>query len=617
MSPASKPALEEFDAAAPVREVFLGVRRSARGLAWYDRLGPGGANVASAIAQRHDVPEILGRILAARGIGLDGVEQALDPRLKTLMPDPTALRDMEQGAGRIADAIMQRETVAIFGDYDVDGGASAALMKRFFVANGHDARIYIPDRLSEGYGPNRPAIESLIDEGARLIITVDCGTTSEAALGFARGRGVDVIVVDHHQADEVLPDVHSLINPNRQDDLSGQGGLAAAGVVFLVLVATARVLRARGWYCEDEGRAEPGLMEWLDLVALATVCDVVPLQGLNRAYVTRGLQVMRLRRNVGLRALADTAGLKSAPTPYHLGFLLGPRINAGGRIGDSGLGARLLASDDEVEAARIAGLLDRLNQERKAMEQQILEQALADADAQIAEDPDRAILIAGSEDWHKGLVGLVASRLTERFRRPSLVLSWAANDEGTGSLRSIAGIDIGGAVRAAVGAGLLVKGGGHAMAAGLTVRRDNFGALEEFFDQRLRAGVATAQEAAGLDIDGAMTPAGATPEFLELLERAGPYGAGNPEPRFVFPAHRVKFAKVVGDVHVRCSLQAGDGRRIDAIAFRAAGSPLGDMLLKPGGLALHVAGGLKRDTWGGRTRTDLIIADAADPRAQS
>ena len=595
-----------------MRAPFLGVERSARGLAWYERLTPGRANLAAAIAEQHDLPEVLGRILAARGVTPETTAEALDPRLKTLMPDPSTLRDMDKAAARLAEAIIAREPVAVLGDYDVDGAVSSALMQRFFRALGHDVRIYIPDRLSEGYGANPEAMALLIDEGARLIVTVDCGTSSYEALALARARGIDVVVVDHHQADEHLPEACAIVNPNRQDDLSGQGMLAAAGVVFLLLVATTRALRARGWF--GDGRPEPALLAWLDLVALATVCDVVPLKGLNRALVAQGLRVMARRENVGLRALADAARLTSAPTRYHLGYLLGPRINAGGRIGDAGLGARLLATDDESEAERIAALLDRLNNERKAMEQAIVEEATAQVEARLEQEPERAMLIVGSADWHKGLIGLVASRLTERFRRPSLVLSWDEEGLGTGSLRSISGVDIGAAVRAAMASGLLVKGGGHAMAAGLTVAQDKLAALEAFFEERLGAAVAAASLAMGLEIDGALTPGAATPAFLELLERAGPFGAGNPEPRFVFPAVRVRYAKVVGEAHVRCSLVASDGKSIQAIAFRAAGSPLGELLLAPGGLPLHVAGSLKRDTWGGRTRTDLIISDAADPR---
>jgi single-stranded-DNA-specific exonuclease len=347
---------------AAVSGAYLGVEASARGLRWRERLDPTAAKTAAAISQRHGLPELLGRVLASRGVMVDDVPVVLEPSIKALMPDPSSLRDMDKGAARLADAILRRERIAVFGDYDVDGACSAALMQRFLAAHGLQARIYIPDRLFEGYGPNPAAIETLAKDGAKLIVTVDCGTTSIAPLAVAGPLGADVVVVDHHQADERLPDVAAVINPNRQDDLSGLGHLCAAGVTFMVLVATSRHLRLKGHYTTE--RPAPDLLALLDLVGLATVCDVVPLKGLNRAFVTRGLQVMRQRRNIGLRALADAAGLAVAPTPYHLGFVLGPRINAGGRIGDAALGARLLATEDEMEAGRIAVVLDKLNRER-------------------------------------------------------------------------------------------------------------------------------------------------------------------------------------------------------------------------------------------------------------
>lgn len=614
----SMPAAIEPDTprAAAAQCAFLGVEKSARGRRWVERLDGAGHNTATLIAQRHGLPELIARILAGRGAEVDVVPDMLDPRLKAFMPDPSSLQDMDRAAARIADAIIAREKITVFGDYDVDGGSSAALMRRYARAHGHDVEIYIPDRMTEGYGPNPTAIGRIANDGTTLIVTVDCGTTSDAALAAAAGKA-DVIVVDHHQANEVLPPVHAVVNPNRQDDLSGLGHLCAAGVVFLVLAAVTRELRGRKTYGANQ--PEPSLLELLDIVALATVCDVVPLVGLNRAFVTQGLQVMRLRNNVGLRALADVAGLNAPPTTYHLGYLLGPRINAGGRIGDCGLGARLLSETEQAEAERLAGVLDKLNRERKAMETAILEAALAEADRKLEENPDTPLLIAGSHDWHKGLVGLVASRLTDRFARPSLVLAWTQNNEtgtrqGTGSLRSIEGVDIGGMVRAAVDAGLLVKGGGHAMAAGLTIEEEKLTAFEEFVSANLTTDVATATATRGMDIDGAVVPGALTEEFVDLLEKAGPYGTDHPAPRFVFPAHTVKFAKVVGDVHVRCSLQAADGSRIDAIAFRAVGSPVGKMLLNSEGRPLHVAGQVKRDTWQGRTKTDVLIDDAAWPK---
>lgn len=603
------------------RAPFLGVTQSVRGLQWRERIDPADLNLATAISQQHGLPELLGRVLAARGVDLDEVPVVLDPTIKALMPDPSVLQDMDKAAERLADAIIAREAIAVFGDYDVDGACSVALMHRFLAHHGVGCRVYIPDRLFEGYGPNAAAIEGLVTDGARLIVTVDCGTTSFEPLGVARRLGADVVVIDHHQADERLPDVHAVVNPNRQDDLSGLGQLCAAGVTFMVLVAVARTLRRRGFYpanpanSGNPAQGAPDLLSLLDLVALATVCDVVPLTGLNRAYVVKGLQVMRNRRNIGLTALFDAAGLAQAPTPYHLGFVLGPRINAGGRIGDAALGARLLAGEDEVEAARIAQVLDKLNRERKAIETEMLEQAMVEAEQLLDLNPALPILVLGSEAWHKGVVGLVASRITERFQRPTCVISWD-KDLGTASLRSVAGVDIGGAVRAAVAAGHLVKGGGHAMAAGLTLERARLEQLKAFFTDALATAATLARATAGHDIDGALTAGGVSDELLQLIERAGPFGQGNPQPRFAFPAHRIKYVKIVGERHVRCAIEAGDGARLDAVAFRAAGQPLGEALLGTGGMPMHIAGTLRRDTWGGRNRIELTIDDAADPRRQ-
>ncbi|HEY7600625.1 MAG TPA: single-stranded-DNA-specific exonuclease RecJ, partial [Candidatus Limnocylindrales bacterium] len=482
-------------------------------------------NAALAIAQNHGVPDIVARVLAARGVTQDNVGRFLDPTIRGLLPNPQSLTDMEKAAARIAVAIERRERVAIFGDYDVDGACSSALLARFLAAHGLKPRVYIPDRMTEGYGPNARAIEGLAADGATLIVTLDCGTTSIEALAAARPLCADVVVVDHHQADQRLPEVAALVNPNRHDDVSGLGHLCAAGVTFMLLVAVARELRRR-----NATPAAIDLLEMLDLVALATVCDVVPLRGLNRAYVARGLQVIRQRRNTGLRALADAAGLAVPPTAYHLGFVLGPRINAGGRIGDAGLGARLLALADETEAARIAVLLDRLNRERKAIETAMLDEAMVLADSCLEADPDLPVLVVASESFHKGVVGLVASRLTDRFGRPSCVIAWepappgAGREkagelgEGTGSLRSIAGVDIGAAVRAAVAAGHLTKGGGHTMAAGLSVARERLDALDAFLRERLADTTSAARAVRVLHIDGALSPGSVTDELMALIE---------------------------------------------------------------------------------------------------
>jgi single-stranded-DNA-specific exonuclease len=598
---------------------FLDVSQSARGYVWRERLPRDAQNLALAISQQHGLPELLGRVLAARGVALGDVPVFLDPSVKALMPDPASLAGMDRVAERIADAIVRHEPVAIFGDYDVDGACSSALMARFLMAHDTPSRIYIPDRIFEGYGPNIAALETLVKEGAKLIVTVDCGTTSFETMAAAKRLATDILVIDHHQADETLPEVTGLVNPNRQDDVSGQGHLCAAGVVLLVLVAVMRVLRQRGYYAK--GATPPDLLADLDLVSLATVADVVPLTGLNRAYVRKGLAVMKSRENVGLRALFDASGLNQAPTTYHLGYILGPRINAGGRIGDAALGARLLTTEDETEAQKIAVLLDKLNKERKAIETQMLEEAFADADRRVSEMPDLPVVVVGSESWHKGIVGLVASRLVERFGRPSCVIAWekqagSGAQTGTGSLRSVAGVDIGAAVRGAVAAGLLQKGGGHAMAAGLTVARERLGSVESYFARELADAASAARARVGLEVDGALVPSGVTDALMDLIERAGPYGQGNAQPRFAFPSVRVKFAKQVGEAHLRCVLEATDGSRLEGVAFRAVGQPLGDLLQNTGGMPVHVAGSLKRDTWGGREKIELTIEDAADPHRQ-
>jgi len=600
-SPMALPSNLPFGADA--ESAFLGVTKSVRGLRWIDRLAPDKAALATAICQQHGLPDLLGRVLAARGATLDNIETWLNPTLRDLLPDPSSLRDMEAGAARLAEAIRSGESVAIFGDYDVDGAASSALLARFLRAHGLEARIYIPDRLGEGYGPNVPAMEALARE-AKLIVTVDCGTLSHEPIAAAVKLGADVVVVDHHQADETLPPAHAVINPNREDDLSGQGHLAGAGVTFLLLVETARQLRSGG-------AGGPDLMSLLDLVALATVCDVVPLVGVNRALVAQGLKVMRKRRNPGLTALADAAGLNKAPEPYHLGYLLGPRINAGGRIGDAGLGARLLASDDPLEAQDIAARLNTLNAERREMETRAVEEAAAAAEAMLADAPDTAVLMLGSADWHKGLIGLVAARLVERFQRPSFVFAWDdAAGTGTGSGRSLPGVDLGRAVRGAVSRGLAKQGGGHEMAAGVTIDRDGLDDLRVFFDEALASDATRARAEAGLKIDGAMSPRAATSDLIDQIERAGPFGAGNPSPRFVFPSQRLSFVKPVGESHMRCSLRA-DGAQIGAVAFRVAGTPLGDYLLSQPDAPVHIAGRLQRDFWNGRERIEVLIEDAA------
>jgi single-stranded-DNA-specific exonuclease len=589
---------------------FLGVECSARGFRWTERLDPSRAMVATAIAQSHGLPELLGRVLASRGADTTTITQFLDPSLRNLLPDPHTLQDMGKAAERFAAAIVSGEKIAVFGDYDVDGASSVALIQRYLRAHGREASAYIPDRLTEGYGPSPSALTQLVAEGATLILTVDCGTTGEAAIEAANKAGAEVIVIDHHQADEALPPALAVINPNRQDDLSGQGHLAAAGVVFLFLIAVTRVLRRLGF---DANRPEPDLLGLLDLVALATVCDVVPLKGLNRAFVAQGLKVLRFRQNAGLRALTDAARLDEAPSRYSLGFILGPRINAGGRVGASDLGARLLACDDDIEARIIAGKLEQLNAERKAIEARMLEEAYAFAENSLDQLPTRPFLCLGTEDWHKGLIGLIAGRVTERYRLPSFAIAWDADGTGTGSARSIADVDLGETIRRAVHGGLLLKGGGHAMAAGFRIERQKLDAFLAFLAMRLEAPVAAANSTRTLKLDGALSSAGATLDLLVLLDRAGPYGPGHPEPRFAFPAHRLSRVKTISEAHIRCTLQAQDGSRIEACAFRASDTPLGDLLVEAEGRNLHIVGHLRRNSWQGRDSVELQIEDAALP----
>jgi len=597
--------------APQARDFFLGVGASVCGRPWRDRLDDRGRAMAAAITQRHALPDLLARIIAGRGIALDEVEAFLDPSIKRLMPDPYSLVGMEAAALRLADAVMRGERIAIFGDYDVDGASSSALLARFLRACGLDPVIYIPDRIFEGYGPNVDAIRQLAERGARLLVTVDCGTTSLEPLAEAKRLGLDVIVIDHHQADERLPDVAALVNPNRLDDLSRLGHLAAVGLVFMTVVAVNRELRNRGFW--GEGRLEPDLLGLLHIVALGTVADVVALRGLNRAFVAKGLLALRRRDHAGLTALMDVARLSGPPEPWHLGFMLGPRINAGGRIGRADLGARLLMEDDAVEAARIAEELDRLNRERQTIEQAMVAQGEAEALAALGLQEKGAVVVTAAEGWHPGIVGLVAARLKERFGRPAFAIALEPGEHGTGSGRSIPGVDLGRAVRAAVAEGLLVKGGGHAMAAGVTLRKSALAAFRAFLEERLQDAVEAARRDDALRIDGAISAAAASLETYDVIAKAGPFGAGNAEPVLAFPAHTIAYAEEVGQAHVRVRLKGGEGAMLPAVAFRAAGQKLGAALLGARGRALHVAGALALDRWQGTERVQLRIIDVAEP----
>ena len=582
----------------------LGVERSACGRRW--RWRGGDAQVGREIAERLALPEIVGRLLAQRGVDLDHAPDFLQPRLREQLPDPAHLRDMEAAATRLVRAVRDGETIAILGDYDVDGATSAALLARFFAAIGTRTRIYVPDRLREGYGPNSAALLRLRAEGVRVVVTVDCGTTAHLPLAEAAESGLDVIVVDHHVAEPLLPRAAAVVNPNRLDEASPHGGLAAVGVAFLLVVAVNRALRRAGWY--GAGRTEPDLLGWLDLVALGTVCDVVPLTGLNRALVAQGIRVARRGTNPGMTALAAIAGIKEPVDAYHLGFVLGPRVNAGGRVGASDLGARLLATDDPALAAELAQRLDAHNRERREIEARTLAAAIAMVEAA----PQAAVLtFAAAAGWHPGVIGIVASRLRERYERPALVIALDGG-VGRGSGRSIPGVALGPAVIAARQTGLLINGGGHAMAAGFTVAADKLDALREFLVERLGNGLDQQSLVPELIVDGALSAAAAQSELIGHIDRLAPFGAANPEPRFVFPALRVLHTEMVGGAHLRCSLaDPFDGARLPAIAFQVAETPLAHFLAETRGAAIHIAGHLRRDTWRGGDAVQLVIDDAA------
>ncbi|MEA2977502.1 MAG: single-stranded-DNA-specific exonuclease [Alphaproteobacteria bacterium] len=591
------------------RRLFLGVERSVCGRAWRDRLDERGTARALSIAQRHNLPELLARVLAGRNVETDDVEVFLDPTIKRLMPDPHTLTAMQAAAERIADAVQRGESVAIFGDYDVDGATASALLARFLRQGGLDPMIHIPDRIFEGYGPNVEAIRSLAERGAKLLVTVDCGTTSMEPLQEAQRLDLDVVVIDHHQADEELPPAVAVVNPNRRDDLSGLGHLAAVGLTFLTIVAVNRELRRRDFW--TEARPEPDLLDFLHVVALGTIADVVPLKGLNRAFVAKGMISLRRREHVGLTALMDAARLSGPPEPWHLGFMLGPRINAGGRIGRADLGVRLLMESDPVEGARLAAELDRLNGERQIIERTTLAEAEAEAMAALGLEEKGAVVVTAAEGWHPGVVGLVAARLKERYCRPAFAVAIDPNGIGTGSGRSIPGVDLGQAVRRAVAERLLLKGGGHAMAAGVTLAKGGLAAFRAYLEETLGAAVLAARRDDALLIDAAVTAAGATAETVATIARAGPFGSGNAEPVVALPAHTIVYAEEVGQSHIRARLKAGDGAFVNAIAFRAAGQKLGNALVQNRGRAIHAAGSLALDRWQGAERVQLRLLDIA------
>lgn len=591
---------------SPDVEALLGVERSTRGKRWLLREAEERAVLS--LMQQHGLSEPVARALTARGVTTEATPGFLAPRLREQLPDPSSLTDMDGAVDRVLQAIRAGEGIAIFGDYDVDGATSAALLLRFLTVLGVSPRLYVPDRQREGYGPNAEALKLLREEGASLVITVDCGVSAHDALEQARAVGLDSIVLDHHAAEARLPPAVAVVNPNRWDDDSGLGQLAAVGVTYLFLVALNRALRSNGWY-EQQGHDAPDLLGLLDLVALGTVCDVVPLTGLNRAFVAQGLKVLAGRRNEGLRALCDVAGVAERPGGYHLGFLLGPRVNAGGRIGESHLGATLLSEGDPAQCRALAERLDRYNQERRAIEAEVL--VAADAISQNAGAP-RDLVFAVGQDWHPGVIGIVAGRLKERYDLPTVVVTQDANGLGKGSGRSVPGVDLGAAVIAARQAGLLVNGGGHAMAAGLTVEADKVTALESFLRARIAARLKEIAYRPALSIDACLSLAAAQGSLVEALDRIAPFGAGNPEPRFAFAQVKTMSADIVGSNHVRAIFGDESGARLRAIAFRALETPLGERLLARSGRPLHVAGRLRADAWRGGDAVQLQVDDVAE-----
>ncbi|WP_170397563.1 single-stranded-DNA-specific exonuclease RecJ [Ruegeria arenilitoris] len=575
---------------------FLGVEQSLSGRRW---VGPTTEveRATEMLVQQVGLPRAVCQVLARRGVPAMEADGFLEPKLKELLPDPRSMKDMETAATRFLAAVRNKQRIAVFADYDVDGGSSAALLLVWLRQMGLQATLYVPDRIDEGYGPNVPAMQELA-ANHDLIICVDCGTLSHEPIAAA--KGADVIVLDHHLGGETLPDCVAVVNPNRQDESGDLGYLCAAGVVFLMLVEAGRQLR-------EAGIKGPDLISMLDLVALATVADVAPLIGANRALVRQGLKVMAQRQRPGLVALSDVARMDSAPNSYHLGFLLGPRVNAGGRIGQADLGARLLSTESSHEAEALSQRLDELNTERRDIENAVRAAALEQAEERGLDAP---LVWAAGEGWHPGVVGIVASRLKENANRPAIVIGFDG-DEGKGSGRSISGVDLGASIQRLASEGLLVKGGGHKMAAGLTVMRDQLEPAMERLSELLAKQGAGEGGPADLKLDGTLMPGAATIDLIEQIEKAGPFGASAPAPRYALPDLQVRFAKRVGESHLKLSLADGVGGGLDAIAFGAFDGPMGEKLSNHGGARFHFAGRLEVNTWGGRQSVQLRLEDAA------
>ncbi len=593
-----------------LQPAFLGVSRSLSGRAWRQR--PAEAALVRAHIQSLGLDEPLARALAARGVRADQGADFLAPTLKALFPDPSSFMDMDAAAEAIVDAVQAAASVHVFADYDVDGASSAALLVRWFRAMGAELPIYVPDRLTEGYGPSAKAFDTLKARGADLVITVDCGAAANEAVAHACAIGLKVVVIDHHLMREQPPECLAVVNPNRPGCNSGQGNLAAAGVVFVLLAALNREARRRGLF---ETREQPDIRRWLDLAAMGAICDVTGLTGFNRALTSLGLRVMSDWANPGLRALLAAAGSEPGPAKCnHAGFILGPRINAGGRIGKSDLGARLLSTDDPEEAMALAQELDALNLARREVERQVTDQAVRRVEASGTHADGSAVVVVEGDDWHPGVVGIVAGRLRERWRKPVVVIGVdGVNAIGKGSGRSQPGMNLGRAVQAAWEAGVLLAGGGHAMAAGLTVKTDAIGRLRDFLNERMAGEQPAAEALDAVEIDALIEPRAATRPLFEQFEQLAPFGPANPEPMFALEHVTVREPVAMNGGHVRCRLAGPDGSSVKAIAWRCADLPGGQALLAGGG-GLRVAGRLKADDWNGRRGVQLEIEDVADPR---
>lgn len=589
-------------------KAFLGVERSLTGRRWRTRAADD--RVVDSLRRRFQLPEIAARLLAGRGVSVEAAPAFLEPTLKSLFPDPSTFKDMDEAARVIEDAIVAGRTCAVLADYDVDGGSSAAQLVRYFRARGRDLKIYVPDRMTEGYGPSVVAFERLKAQGVELVITVDCGAAAEGPLNAAADLGMDVIVLDHHLMGGPPPKARAVVNPNRLDCLSGQGHLTAAGVVLVALTAVNREARRRGSIGANN---LPDLMQMLDLAAIGTVCDVAPLTGFNRAIVAQGLKILRNGKNIGLAALGESAGRPGGASVYDLGFVLGPRINAGGRVGDASLATKLLSTTDPEEARELAATLEALNAERRQREAEMLAEAES---AALEEAEKRSVVIVGSHRWHPGVIGIAAGRLKDRLLKPTIVLGGVSADEpAKGSGRSTPGVNLGGAVARAKSEGLLIAGGGHAAAAGLTVEWDKVEPLKDFLSGALASEIESAAgEARALSVDATGGVGALDLTLLEALDRIGPYGQGHPDPLLALPDVRISFSKLVKEEHVRFTLEDARGARISGVSFRAMKSPLGEVLLKKEG-TFHVAVRLKRNDWNGTSRAEVEIVDMAPAAA--